>query len=145
MKLAAKILCRTLGTAGMGVALYDASQVCGQYARNGAEHESSKYLENAYFNSRTVDEVSFSDNSLRQKTFDLRTKNPLPALWGKAKYGSYGVLYSLGSNLPLVASSACALVSKGTLAKIGALGTVLITAYKVLRNGYSMGRQNPME
>jgi hypothetical protein len=139
------ILCKGLGTAGMGVALYDATQVGNQYARIGGEETAAKYIESAYFNSRSTDTVSFSDNALRQKTFDIRSKNPLPALWGKIKGGLQGFFYSLGTNLPIVACSALAIVGKGKLAKISAGGAVACAAYKLLRNGYGLGKTNPMD
>ena len=78
MNIAGKIVCRTLGTLGMGVALYDATKVSAQYARNGAQNQQAKYLERAYYDGRTIDTVSYSANNIRKKTFDLRTKNPLP-------------------------------------------------------------------
>lgn len=145
MKVISKIAYRTIGTAGMGVALYDASQLCGLYAKNGAKHEQEKYLESAYFNSRTTDTVSHSSNAIRQKTFDLRTKNPLPALWGKIKGGASGVFYALGNNLPIIACSSAAILSKGKLAKFGAIGAALCICYNVARNGFGLGRQNPMD
>ena len=70
MNLATKIACRTLGAAGMGVALFDAMQVSGQFARNESNGQQQKYLENAFYNARTVDRVSFSNNSIRKNTFD---------------------------------------------------------------------------
>lgn len=144
MNLAGKIACRTIGTAGIGIALYDASSVCRQFARNYAEKEQSEYLEKAYYNSRTTDTVSFSDNFIRKKTFDLRSRNPLPGFWGNIKGGSKGIFYSLGNNLPTVLCSALALTCKGTIAKAGAIGTGLSLCWSVLRNGYGAGKQNPI-
>ncbi len=144
MNFATKIACRTLGTAGMGVALYDAVNVANQFSRNGAQKENAKYLENAYFNSRTTDTVSYSDNIVREKVFDLRTKNPLPSLWGRIKGGVEGTLYSLSDSLLLVGSSAFALVAKNTFAKIGATGVALTACYKILRSGFGIGKEHPM-
>lgn len=133
-----------MGTVGMGIALYDASRVASQFSRNGAQNEQAKYLERAYFDSRGIDTVSYNSNNIRQKTFDLRTKNPLPSLWGRVKGYCEGASYSLGSNLFTVACSALALISKGALAKIGAIGVGLGVCYNIARNGFGLGKQHPM-
>lgn len=145
MKLAAKIACRTLGTVGMGIALYDAVNVANQFSKNGAQKESAKYLEKAYFNSRTTDTVSYSNKIIQEKVFDYKTKNPLPALWGRIKGGVEGTLYSLGNSLFLVGSSALALTAKNVFAKIGAAGVALTCCYNVLRSGFGMGKKHPMD
>ena len=51
MNLAGKILCKTAGTVGIGLALYDAYKIGSLYARNGGQYEQGKYLEKRYFNS----------------------------------------------------------------------------------------------
>ena len=145
MRTITKIACRTMGTVGMGIALYDASRVASQFSRNGAQNEQAKYLEKAYFNSRNIDEVSYTSNNIREKTFDLRTKNPLPSLWGRVKGYCQGACYALGNNLFTVTCSACALLSKGILAKIGATGVGLSICYKIARDGFGLGKQHPMD
>ena len=139
-----KIACRTIGAAGMGLAVYDAFQVGKQYSRNIAQQEESKFLEKAYFDSRTTNTTSFVSNGMRKKTFELRAKNPLPSLWGRAKGAVQGSLESLGNNIFTVACSALALASKGLLAKIGAVGVLLGAMYDVVSNGFGLGKQNPM-
>lgn len=145
MKLATKIVCRTLGTAGMGIALYDAVNVANQYSKNGAQKESAKYLEKAYFDSRTTDTVSYSNKAIQEKVFDLRAKNPLPSIWGRIKGASQGTLYSLGNSLFVIASSAMALLGKGAFAKAGAIGVALSACYNVLRSGFGLGKHHPMD
>lgn len=145
MNTLTKIVCRSVGTAGMGLALYEAAKVGGQFARNGAQNEQAKYLEKAYYTGRTIDSVNYTSNNVRQKVFDLRTRNPLPAFWGKIKGCAEGVSYALGDNLFTIACSGLALVSKGVLAKLGAAGIVLGVSYDIARNGYGLGKQNPMD
>lgn len=145
MKTFGKIVCRTVGTLGMGIALYDATKVAGQFSRNEAQRTQAKYLEKAYYDGRTLDTVSYTANNIRKKTFDLRTKNPLPALWGKVKGWNEGFFYSLGNSVLGVAFSALALLCKGTMAKVGAAGVALGLAYKVLREGFGLGKQHPMD
>lgn len=139
-----KIACRTIGTIGMGMSLYNAARVGNQFSRNEAQRIQGEYLERAYFDSRTIDNVSFTDNAIRQKTFDLRSKNPFPAIWGRIKGWSQGTVKALGDSLPVVACSALALVSKGLFAKVGAIGVALCACYSIARNGFGLGKQHPM-
>ena len=144
MRMITKIACRTMGAVGMGVSIYNASRVGCQFSKNEAQKTQGKYLEKIYFNSRTLDNVSYTANSMRKKTFNVRTKNPLPALWGSIKGWTTGALYSLGNSLPLVACSALAILSKGLLAKLGAIGIGVGFCYNIARNGFGLGKKHPM-
>lgn len=144
MNTLTKIACRTIGTAGMGLALFDASKVSNHYAHVGKEHAQEKYLEKAYYSGRTIDKVSYSSNMIREKTFDLRTKNPLPAFFGSIGGRVEGFLYGIGNTLPLVACSSLALLGKNVAAKAGAIGIAACLCLKVLRDGFGLGKQNPM-
>lgn len=145
MNIAGKILCRTAGTLGMGLALYDATKVGGLYARNGGQYEQSKYLQRRYFDSRTTDVVSYRDSMIGEKTFDLMAKNPLPAIWGKVKGGVEGFLYGLGNSIPIIVCSALALLGKNIGAKIGVAGLALGVCAKIAREGFGVGKKHPME
>ena len=145
MRTITKIACRTIGAAGMGLAVYDAAKVAKQFARNEAQVQEGQHLERAYFNSRNTDSVSFTDNYLREKSFDLRTKNPLYSIWGNIKGGIKGTLTGLGNHLFIVACSMFALLSKGTLAKIGTAGVGLGILYDIARNGFGFAKHHPME
>lgn len=145
MNVATKIVCRTMGTAGMGIALYNATRVASQFSRNEGLKEQSKYLEKAYFDSRNINDVSYTSNEIRKQTFDLRTKNPLPTWWGKIKGCVEGTTYSLGNSLPTVACAALALLSKGVFAKIGAIGVGLGICYDIAHNGFGLGKHHPMD
>lgn len=144
MNIITKIVCRTVGAAGLGVALYDAAKVGALYSRNQSEIEQAKYLEDRFFSSRTLDDVSYSSNAIRQKTFDVMSKNPLPSVWGATKGGVGGFLNSLGDNLPLVICSSMALLGKGIMAKLGTVGIALGACYKVAREGLGLGKNSPM-
>ena len=144
MRMITKIACRTIGAAGMGIALYDAITVGNQYSKIGSQNQQAKYMERAYFSSRTIDNVSYFSNNLREKTFDLRTKNPIPSLWGRIKGAFQGATYALGTNLFTVACSSLAILSKGFLAKAGATGVALSVCYNIARNGFGLGKEHPM-
>lgn len=145
MRMITKIVCRTVGAVGMGLATYDAVQVGKQFSKNLAQQQEAKYLEKAYFDSRTVSTTSYVSNNIRKKTFDYRMKNPLPAIFGRIKGAIKGVFESLGNNLFTVACSALALLSKGLLAKIGAVGVLLGIGYDIASNGFGLGKQTPMD
>jgi len=145
MNIAAKIACRSIGAVGLGIALYDSAKIAKQFADIGSEHTQEEYLENAYFNARTTDKVSFSNNALREKTFELRSKNPIPSIYGKIKGGFQGLMYGLGNYLPVVICSTLALACKNIGAKAGAIGIGAGFVYKILQNGYGLGKNNPMK
>lgn len=144
MQIVPKIACRTIGTAGVALALYDSVKLTSQYSHIGSEHAEEEYLEDSYFKGRTIDKVSHSSNAIREKAFELRTKNPLPGIWGRVKGGFEGLMYGLGNYLPVIAFSTLALAGKNKLAKLGAAGVVGCALYKVIRNGFGIGKNNPM-
>lgn len=133
-----------MGTVGMGIALYDTVQVANAFSKINSRGNQARYLHKAYYNARTIDNVSYTSNNLRKKTFDLRTRNPIPANRGKITGWFKGANYALGNMLPVVACSSLALLCKGALAKIGALGIVLGVAYNIARNGFGLGKEHPM-
>ena len=139
-----QIAYKTIGVAGAGIALYDAIQVSKISARQGAQTATANFLEKAYYNSRTIDNVSVTQNNIRKKTFDIETKLPMPTLLGKIKGGIKGFFYALGNALPLVACSALALAGKGNWAKAGAIGAGCCFIYNILRNGLGLGKEHPM-
>lgn len=145
MKTVTKIACRTMGTVGMGIALYNATRVANQFSKNGAQNEQSKYLERAYFDSRSLSDVSYTSNDIQKKTFDLRTRNPLPNFWGRIKGATTGAVQSLGNNLATITCASFAILSKGILAKIGAVGVGLSICYDIIHNGFGLNKHHPMD
>jgi len=141
----AKILCRTIGATGVGFALYDAIHVAGHEARAIGQASQENYLERAYFNSRTTDNLSFNESNFASKTFDARTKNPLPKLWGNIKGATTGFVDTLGNNIVLVGSSALALLCKGFMAKVGVAGVIGTAIYTVARQGFGLGKDHPFK
>ena len=144
MKIIPRIICRTVGVAGMGVALADSFKIAKHYSGIGREHAQEEYLQNAYFKTRTTDQVSYSSKAIGEKAFDLRTKNPLPGIGGSAGGYFKGLTYGLGNYLPVIVCSTFALVSKKWPAKLGAVGTAACLLYNVVRQGFGVGKQNPM-
>ena len=139
-----KIVCKTVGVAGMGLALFDAVQASKITSRRTAHNNQADYLEKSYFNARTIDNISANSNRLRAKVFDLETWNPLPAFFGKIGGGIKGFISSLAVGMPLIVSSAFAIASKGFMSKVGAVGVALGLAYNIARNGFGLGKEHPM-
>lgn len=139
-----QVVSKTIGIAGIGIAMYDATRASKAMGRHQAEVVTANWLENSYYNSRTIDNISPVSNKLRTKTFDLKAKNPIPTIYGKTKGSINGFLYGLGVNLPAILCSAVAILAKGTFAKIGAAGVALTVLYNIARNGFGLGKQHPM-
>lgn len=144
MRTITKIACRTIGTLGMGIALYDAARVAKHHAKASGENCKAAQMERAYFDSRTIDNMSYHSNSIRENVYDLKTKLPLPTIMGKIKGGTEGAISTLGNHIITIGCSAMALLCKGVGAKIGAVGVGLGLLYEVLRNGFGLGKHHPM-
>ena len=146
MNFLTKMACRTIGTAGMGMAMYDTYCISKQYAKNGGQKESGEYIAKTYANSRTTENVSYVSNDMRKMTFDIMAENPLPTVWGKIKGGFNGAIYSLANNIGTISFSALALTAKNKyIALTGVIGTALCTAYKILQDGLGIGKHTPMD
>lgn len=144
MNIASKIVCRTVGAAGMYIALSDSCKIAKQYSAIGGEHAQEGYLEKAYYKTRTTDKVSYTQKNIGEKAFEMRTKNPLPSIFGGIEGGFKGLMYGLGNYLPAIIFSTIALVSKKWPAKIGALGVAATIIYNIARSGFGVGKRNPM-
>lgn len=144
MRTVTKIACRTLGVAGMTLACVNSAKIAKQFSAIGSDYAQEHYLEKVYYKTRTIDKVSPADNAMREKAFEMRSKNPIPSIRGKIKGGFQGFMYGMANCLPLVACSALAILGKNILAKAGAIGLGCIAVYKVLRNGFGVGKNNPM-
>lgn len=145
MNTIGKIACRTVGTLGMGIALSDAFKLSKHFSKTIEEDVQAKHLQKVYYSSRTIDNVSYNANGIRKKSFDLRTKNPIYAIYGKVKGAVGGFLYGLGNFLPAVALSSLALLCKNWVAAAGAIGVGLGICMKFAREGFGLGKQNPMK
>lgn len=139
-----QIACKTVGVAGAGVALFNAIKVGKLMSKTQGELTTANYLENAYFNSRTIDNISYTDNNIRKKTFDFEAKLPIADIWGKIKGAVSGFFYSMGKSLPLIASSCLAIRGKGNWSVAGTIGVAGCLLYSILRNGFGLGKEHPM-
>ena len=145
MKTITKVACRIIGAASIGSALYDSARVSKLYGKHQSKISQANFLERTYFNSRTLDSTSYTGNAIRKKTYDLESNNPIPSVWGKIKGKTKGFFYGLANNLPLIICGSMALLGKNIVAKLGAIGTGLCFAYTVLRQGFGLGKNHPMD
>ena len=145
MRLVGRLACRATGIVGMGVALSDSVKIAKKYSEVGAEHAQENYLERGYYNSRTTDKVSYSSKAIGEKVFEVKTKNPIPSFFGRIKGWFAGLTYGLGNYLPAIAFSTLALVSKKWPAKLGAAGVAAGIIFKIARDGFGVGKSNPMK
>ena len=127
------------------MALYDGVNASKAMGRHQAEVVTGNWLQDAYYDSRSLDHISKSSNNLRKKTFELRANNPIPSIVGKTKGGIKGFFYGLGVNLPSILLGSLAILTKGTMSKICAAGTVLTVLYKIARDGLGLGKHHPMD
>ena len=144
MRTITKIACRTLGGAGIALSLYDAAKVAKFYSHTEKEHALEHHMEKTYFSSKTIDKMSYSSNAVREKAFEVRSKNPVPAVTGSVKGWFKGFAYSIMNSSPLILCSTLALLGKNILAKAGTIGIGAIAIWKVLRDGFGVGKNNPM-
>lgn len=139
-----KIACKTIGVTGLGLGIADTLKGVGRFSTRGAEDAEIEHLYDTFETSRTIENESDLANSLRKKTAEFRDSNPLPQIWGKIKGGAKGMVYMLGVNLPILASSALALVCKGFWSKLGAVGVGASLLWTILKDGFGIGKPKPI-
>ena len=144
MRTITKIACRTVGALGIGIALYDASRVASYQSKTVSENVKAAQMERAYFNSRTIDNNSYYSNGIRKRVQNFLINSPIPTIWGKIKGGVEGFIKGLGNHILTVGCATMALLCKGFGAKLGAIGIGLGFLYEIIRNGFGVGKHNPM-
>lgn len=144
MKLASKIICKTVGTIGMGVALYDSCRVANHYKNVRGEIAEQKHIEDVYFNTRTLDKLSYTNSAHKKNLFEMRTNHNIYEFIGKCKGLVEGFIYGLGNHLPTIFFSTIALLCKNTCAKIGAIGVAGYALLKSIKDGFGISKNHPM-
>ena len=66
-------------------------------------------------------------------------------MWGKIKGKTKGFFQGLSNNLPLIICGSFALLGKNFWAKFGALGSAACFTYTILRQGFGLGKNHPMD
>ena len=141
----ANIVCKTVGVAGLSAAVYDAYGVGKHHAHAGSQEASADYFQKIHDASRSATSESHVTNAMQKKVADLRMSNPVIPFLGKVKGFVKGTFESMGDNIFLVSSASLALATKGFFSKLGAWGVAGFGVYKILHEGFGLGKKTPMD
>ncbi len=140
-----KIVCKTAGAAGMGLALYDAFLFAGANSKRYSQKLDADHFERVLADTRTLEKESEFENAVQKKVADFRMKSPIVNIYGKVKGYISGFFHSLGENIVPVSFASLALAGKGFFSKLGAWGLALYGAYTVAKEGFGFGKHTPMD
>ena len=143
MNFVGKVICKTVGVAGLGVVMSDTVKGCKKFADRQADVYEAEHMQKIHDQTRTLDSESDFTSVIAKKTSDFRANRPFAKIKGNFKGGFVGTIYSLGLHLPVLACSALALICKGKASAIGAIGVGVSFLYEVLRSGFGMFKTNP--
>ena len=145
MGMMANIVCKTVGIAGLSSAVYDAYCGARHHAQANEQDVIADSFEKIHDNSRSMSTVSGTTNIMQKKLSNFRMDNPIFPMIGKVTGFIKGAFSSLGSNILLVSSASIALATKGFMSKLGAWGVAAVGAYKVLHEGFGLGKKTPID
>lgn len=145
MGIVSNIVCKTVGVAGMGAVLYDAFTIGKEQSYRTSQQVSADFFERSIAAQRTQTDESHVTNAMQNKLTDLKLQNPIVPFYGRVKGFFQGMLESLGNNIIPVACASLALLTKGFASKVGAWGVVGCGIYTVLKEGFGIGKNTPMD
>ncbi|MBR1776515.1 hypothetical protein IJ750_05535 [bacterium] len=145
MNLAGKIICKTAGVAGVSAVLYDAYATGRHHAMSGGQMQNADTFQYIISAKRTTSDESPVTGALQDKLSDLRMNNPIIPAYGKTKGFIKGTFSSLGNNLVPIIFSSMALAGKNAWAKVGAWGLAAYGLYTVLKEGFGIGKNTPVD
>ena len=140
----ANIVCKTVGVAGMSMAVYDAYSVGKATSARTSQKVMADHITDVYSSERTLTTESPVNNAIQSKVADFRSNNAIVPIVGKVKGFFGGILKSLADNLIPVSCAALALTTKGMLSKLGAIGVAACGLLTILKEGFGVGKQTPM-
>ncbi len=145
MGIVSTIVCKTAGIAGMSAVVYDAFSVGRASSSRISQQVTADHFERVHTSRRTLSTESPVNGAIQGKIADMRENNPIIPIYGKVKGFCSGVLNSLGNNLLPVSFAALALTTKGFFSKLGAAGLAACGLLTVLKEGFGLGKQTPMD
>ena len=107
--------------------------------------ENADHFEKVHASTRTLSGESSVNSAMQKKIAEMRMDNPLFSIMGNIKGFTKGFLNTLGNNLIPVAFSSLALATKGTMSKIGAWGVAGYGLFTVLKEGFGLGKNTPVD
>ena len=138
-------VCKTVGIAGVSAVLYDAFKVGSKQSYRTSQQVTADKFESIVAAQRTNSNESHVSSAIQNKVADLRMSNPVIPFFGRIKGFISGTLDSLGNNFIPVIFSSLAILTKGFTAKLGAWGLVGCGLYTVLKEGFGMGKNSPID
>lgn len=145
MGMMANIVCKTVGVAGMSAVLYDAYSLGSENSQRNMQKVNADHFEKVVADTRSLSSESAMSGAMQKKVADFRMNNPLISMFGTASGFVSGALNSLADNIVPAACASIALAAKGTLAKIGAWGTVGYGIYTILKEGFGVSKKSPID
>lgn len=140
-----KIVCKTVGVAGMSAVLYDAYSVGKAQSRRTSQASEADFFEKVHANTRTTTNESPIAGAMQKKVANMRMNNPLISLSGRCKGAFSGFFGSLGDNLFPAITASMALAGKGIFAKIGAWGTAGYALFVIAKEGFGFSKNSPVD
>ena len=141
----ANIACKTVGVAGMSAVLYDAYSLGKQNSKRNLQKVNADHFEKVIADTRTMSSESAMTGAMQKKIANFRMNNPLISAFGSVGGFISGALNSLGDNIIPTAFASIALATKGKLSKLGAFGTIGYGIYTVLKEGFGVSKQSPLD
>jgi len=145
MRTVGKIVCKTVGVAGMSAVLYDAFSVGKAQSIRTSQASEADFFEKIHADTRTTTNESPLAGAMQKKVANMRMNNPLVSLSGKFKGAMSGFFSSLGDNLVPAATASLALAGKGFWAKLGAWGTAGYGLFVLAREGFGLSKKSPID
>lgn len=145
MKMVPKIICKTVGIAGMSAAIYDAYTLGSKNSQRTNQMVNADHFEKVHSSTRTLSSESSINSAVQNKIADLRMQNPLFSVFGSAKGFVSGFFNSLGSNIIPISFAALALAGKNIVSKIGAIGVAGCGLFTILHEGFGIGKSSPID
>ena len=141
----ANIACKTVGVAGMSAVLYDAYSLGKQNSQRNLQKVNADHFEKVIADTRTMSSESAMTGAMQKKIANFRMNNPLISAFGSVGGFIGGALNSLGDNIIPTTFASIALATKGKLSKLGAFGTIGYGIYTVLKEGFGVSKQSPLD
>jgi hypothetical protein len=142
---AANIICKTAGIAGMSAVVYDACANAKHHAHVGREEAAADLYERAFAAERTTTNQSHVTSGMQKRVSNMRMRNPILPFFGGIKGWTEGFVHTLGDNFVPVVFASLALAAKGAWQKAGAWGLAGVAVFKILREGFGVGKHTPID
>ena len=141
----ANIVCKTVGVAGMSIAVYDAYAMAQHHSMAGSLETSADVYEKAIAAERSNTNASHVTGAMQSKIANLRMNNPIVPIFGKVKGFVSGFISSLGDNIIPITLSTLALATKGFVQKCGVWGLGIYGVYQVAKEGFGLGKSSAVD